>query len=477
MKSISSYKLVVAVLIAGLFLLIIPISVSANPGLSVSNDAINVSVSPGQTLTETMGVSIGSADPATGISVQVGGLAQSPSGAYQFLDAAQDISQYSARSFISIDNSSFELQPGGSQNVTATIQVPQDVGNGGRYALIDITTQPAAGTTGIGILTQVEVPVYLTITGSQITQTGKITGLTTSTITSGQPIDITTDFENTGNHHYKVEDQVTVKNAKSKILDTMSIPLTTSSILPGMTRQLETTLNTTSSLAVGTYTIDSKVMLDGGTLLDETTSTFVVTAEYMPPAPSTTSTVANQPLTATSANLSPSTATTLQSSDGTISVVFPQGAAVVPVEVSLQSYSNQLPALPVGLAAASSYFQVSGLTGLLAKNATVTVKYSADELSKANGNASSLKLLRFDSATNQWIVLTTKANTTAMTINASSDQMGVWAVTVSSTASSGINWIMIGIIIAAVIIIAAIVTIFLLTRRRPKEKPAKKIIG
>jgi hypothetical protein len=197
----------------------------------------------------------------------------------------------------------------------------------------------------------------------------------------------------------------------------------------------------------------------------------------MPPAPSTTSTVANQPLTATSANLSPSTATTLQSSDGTISVVFPQGAAVVPVEVSLQSYSNQLPALPVGLAAASSYFQVSGLTGLLAKNATVTVKYSADELSKANGNASSLKLLRFDSATNQWIVLTTKANTTAMTINASSDQMGVWAVTVSSTASSGINWIMIGIIIAAVIIIAAIVTIFLLTRRRPKEKPAKKIIG
>jgi hypothetical protein len=109
----------------------------------------------------------------------------------------------------------------------------------------------------------------------------------------------------------------------------------------------------------------------------------------------------------------------------------------------------------------------------LAKNATLTVKYNADELSKANGNAYSLKLLRFDSATNQWIVLTTKANTTAMTINASSDQMGVWTVAVGTPVSSGINWIVIGIIIAAVIIVGAIVTAFLMMRKRRQIKEIK----
>jgi len=51
----------------------------------------------------------------------------------------------------------------------------------------------------VGIITAVDVPVYLTIQGSQLTQTGKITGVTAGTITNGQPVNITTTFQNTGN--------------------------------------------------------------------------------------------------------------------------------------------------------------------------------------------------------------------------------------------------------------------------------------
>jgi hypothetical protein len=131
--------------------------------------------------------------------------------------------------------------------------------------------------------------------------------------------------------------------------------------------------------------------------------------------------------------------------------------------------TSQLPAAPTGYTLTGNAFNAEGLTGLLAKNATVTVKYSADDLSKANGKASSLQLLRWDPGTNQWVVMKTKVDTKATTLSASSNQMGIWAVAVgAASASSGTNWIMIGII-AVVIIVIAIVASLLVVRRKPTK--------
>jgi len=66
-----------------------------NPGLSVIGSLIVANVTPGQTLTRTITMSIGSSDPATDLSVQVDGAAQSPQGTYMLLDAAHDTGQYS----------------------------------------------------------------------------------------------------------------------------------------------------------------------------------------------------------------------------------------------------------------------------------------------------------------------------------------------------------------------------------------------
>ncbi|MGA7728123.1 MAG: hypothetical protein WCA62_04635, partial [Dehalococcoidales bacterium] len=164
------------------------------------------------------------------------------------------------------------------------IQVPQNVGDGGRYAMINISEQSANGS-GVQTVAAVDVQVALTIKGSQLIHTGKITGLSASVVT-GQPINILTDFQNTGNHHFDVQGEVTIKNAKGQTIGTIAIPLTTSSILPGTARQLKSTLTTKSRLAPGTYTIDSKIMLEDGTLLDETTNTFGLTTQYVPPTSS-----------------------------------------------------------------------------------------------------------------------------------------------------------------------------------------------
>ena len=444
--------------------LLIPLSVSANStGLVVTNAAIVDTVSPGQVITQTMSISIGSSDPATDISISVNGVAQSLTGGYILLNADADTSQNTARPFVTVNPTSFHLDPGQSQNITATINVPQNVGSGGYFAIIKVANPPSVTSgSNVAIVTSVSIPVYLTIKDSQLINTGKITGVTTGEITNGQPIHITTTFQNTGNIYFKVWGEVTVTTDQGFILDVIPIPTTASSILPTMSRDMETEYLSGGTIPPGTYHISAKIVMQDGTLLDQSTSTFTIKAPYVPPP------------ALGNISLVPSGASTLQNTDGTISIYFPVGAAAIPVDISLNNIAaSQLPAAPTGFTLTSSCFQVNGLTGLLAKDATVTFRYTADDLSKANGNASKLMLMRWDPGTNQWVVLKTQVNAAVMTLTANSKQMGIWAIAVSSVISSGINWTMIGII-AVVIVVIGIVVVLLITGRKRKIKPARR---
>jgi hypothetical protein len=275
-------RLIAMVITATLLLLFIASPASASPGLKVDNAAIVANISPGQKITQKITVSIADDDPATDIAVCVSGVAQNISGGFQLLSASWDNGSYSARTFVTVDKSSFHLEPGGSQDITATIQMPQDVGNGGRYAIIEISAQPVPGS-GVGIITAIDVPVYLTIENSQLIHTGSITDISTGNITSGQPVAIFTDFQNTGNHHYKIKGEVAVIDSSGQVLGTVEIPLTAGSLVPGMTRRLDTSFVPQGELAAGKYTIDSRVMLEDGTLLGESTSSFEVGQDYTPP--------------------------------------------------------------------------------------------------------------------------------------------------------------------------------------------------
>ena len=454
--------LVSAALLMALVLALIPFPAFANPGMTVSNAVVLANVSPGQTFSQEMTISIGNADPATNISVQVYGVQQSPEGGYILLNASQDTGPYSARPFVTVDSSSFHLEPGGSYDLAVTIQIPQDVGDGGRYAIVNIATEPVAGA-GVNIVTAVNVPVYLTIQGSQLINQGEITAFTVGEATSGQPVNISTTFQNTGNHHFKIKGEVTVKNAQGQTVGNISIPVTVSSLLPGALKQLKAAFVPNGELAQGTYTVSAKVMLEDGTILDEASTTFTVETAYVPPPG-----VGNITLT-------PSLASTLTSADGKISIYFPQGAVLAPVNVSLQSYPvDQIAALPSGVIAAGPCFQVSGLSGLLAQNATVTVKYTADDLAKAGGDVSRLVLARWDVGSSQWTILKTNADEAAMTLSASSNQMSTWAVVVGSpaapaaTKAKASSVLPIAAIVGVIVLVLMIVVIIFLAWRRQR---------
>jgi len=332
------------------------------------------------------------------------------------------------------------------------------VGAGGRYAIISIATKPTAGP-GVNIISAIAVPVYLTVTGSQLIHTGKIIELSVGEAESGPPLHITTIFQNTGNHHYKVKGQVSVVNAQGQVMGNITIPLTTSSIVPEMARQLKAIFMPSGELAAGTYTVYSKVMLEDGSILDQANTTFEVKKAYVPPPA-----VGNITLT-------PASASALKTDDDQISISFPQGAAVMPVDISLRYYPvGQLPALPEGISLGTTCFRVDGLTGLLAKEATVTVKYSADDLDKAGGDASRLRLARWDEGNNQWTLLKTTVEAGSMTLSASSNQMSIWAVVVGAPASPGASWVAPVAIAAGVIVLALLVLLLARARKRQRRQ-------
>lgn len=429
----------------------------ANPGLSVEGTILLIDVAPGETITHTIRIGLGDIDPPMDILVDVRGLGQYLNGSYQALEASDDISPYSARTFITLDKNSFHLEPGESQDVVATIHIPENVDAGGRYAIIYIRSQPIGG-----IISAVAVAVALTIKDSQLVHEGNIAELATGEVVSGQPIDLLTTFQNTGNHHFKIKGRVTVSYAE-EVLDVIYVALTSSSVIPTMSRQLKAVFIPRGELPLGVYSFQSQVMLEDDTILAESEGSFELTEPYSPPWPTASVLVV------------PNSSATLETQDGWISITFPVGSVTTQVWVSVQNYPlEQLPEAPGGFELATTCFRVDGLSGLLLKEATVTVQYSDADLVRAGEDASRLKLARWDEAEQRWSVLNTKLDREAMTLTTNTNQLSLQVIMIAPPAG-GMSWWLLVIYIAAGVIVVGLLTYFLVIRRRRQPpKPPKQ---
>jgi len=271
-SALKSLRLLPVVLIVMMLLPAPP--VAADKGLKVEGAILAVNVTPGQNLTYEMTVSIGTDDEATDITVRVGEFGQSLTGTYELLETAGNVS-LSAVPFITLDKESFHLEPGGSEVVTATIQIPDDVGAGGRYALINIQTGVTGGG-GVGTISAVNVPVALTVTNTTLLRQGEITELDIE-VAGGQTLNLDTIFHNTGNYHFRIKGQITISKFKGQTLKTIPLPLTSGSIIPDMSLQFKTNYQPEKVLAKGIYIVKSQVMLADGTVLAEKRAAFQVT--------------------------------------------------------------------------------------------------------------------------------------------------------------------------------------------------------
>jgi hypothetical protein len=429
-------------------------------GLRVNGAMLVTEVNPGENLKHKIAVQLSPTDAATDISVKVEPVGQSPDGTYLASDSSIIDVRYSASSFITLDKNIFHLEPGSTGELTATIQIPTDIGPGGRYALITLQTQPSLQG-AISVVRAIHIPIYLTIKDSVLIHTGKIRDTTTGEVGNGRPIDILTRFQNTGNHHFKIKGDVIVYDPRGDILDVLYTSLSTSSILPDSVRQLKTTFIPRNDLLTGTYSYCSKARLEDGTLLDEIQSSFEVKDFYTPPS-APIYMIAN-----------PSSRTELKTADGVISITLPEDAVIAETRLALIPLpSDQMPSPPAGSELSGLCFRLDGLNGLLAKPALVTLKYSEVDLEKAGGDVSRLKIARWDEASDRWIKLVTSQDEQAMEISAETNQFGIVAVLIEPPAAVDASLIF---KVGAVFLLLIFMGVFIIMKSNKRKNIVRKI--
>jgi len=255
--------------------------VLASPGFTVGlvgGMGLSPEVSPGESYTQTLTVSIGQEDAATDVLIEVLGYGKG----VKPLLPEEDKSPYSARSFIQPDRIILHVEPGETNSANVTITIPADVGDGGRYAILRFSTVPSEEGM-VKIVSAIVLPVKFTIKDSQLIHKGEITEVSAGEVISGKPVNIFITFKNNGNHHFKFKGEVTISDARGEVLDTISTALSPVSIIPSQSEQLTVSFIPKTQLPLGVYSVRAKVMLEDGTLLGEAEGSFEVDKPYLPP--------------------------------------------------------------------------------------------------------------------------------------------------------------------------------------------------
>lgn len=246
--------------------------------LRVEGARIALDVEPGKTYTAPIGISLRADEPGGDFAVDVLGFGQSPAdGTYVGLEAANDTSPYTARPFIAIQGSPVRLEAGGRTTLNATISVPADVREGGRYAILLV--HPAATATGApaSFATAVAIPVFLTVKGAAVSDSGTIEELGPASVPPGRPFEATATLRNSGNRHvYGVVQHVTVTDAGGATVATAKTQPLERALVPGNAVRSAVTVNQT--LAAGTYRLTSRMETRDGALLAERTEALQVGA-------------------------------------------------------------------------------------------------------------------------------------------------------------------------------------------------------
>ena len=225
------------------------------------------------------------------------GLGQSLDGTFASLADAQDTSPYTARGFVDVTPRSLQLKAGDSRDLTVSIHVPNDAGDGTRYAILQVRSRPAGSAGNVGIGLTLGISVVVTIDGTAQTHTGKLENLVIDSSAPGDPLAVSATLMNTGNAHYGAPPNAISVSASllgaSGTIATTKTDITGNSIVPTFGRRLDLSLKPPAAFVDGTYELVVEADLQNGTMLDRATLQFKehngsvlgVTSAPNPPAP------------------------------------------------------------------------------------------------------------------------------------------------------------------------------------------------
>ena len=262
-----------------------PVSAAGN-ALSVTNSPVILSIAPGATTHYTVMIT-----SAFAMDLEIDGFGENPDGSIIPISPQNDTSAYTARTWISIDET--HLAAGVNQSLNITVTVPTGTAPGEKYGAVYMHSQPT-GQGNTGIMVSSVIPIVITVTGTGYipTPSGTITNLVIASAIAGSPLEIDTTFKNAGNcrigppanvpYAADASDTVTVKDASGNQVSQVIVPIALASmpsLLPTFSRTFKALLSKSGSntgLDPGNYTVESKVILSTNTVLDTKTLSFQV---------------------------------------------------------------------------------------------------------------------------------------------------------------------------------------------------------
>lgn len=261
-------------------LIIVSLSIGLASAIDILNSVIESDISPGGHFSQEITMKLGDKEAPMNFSVQIMGISKTPDGSNVELTSDQDNGPYTARPFLTVTPTSFDIASGASQKLLVEGDVPANIGSGGRYALVNIKSEPVStknGKANLSIITAFDIPIRLTLKGTNLVETGEISDLKVEEPISGKVQNVSVTLKNTGNYHYFAQAKADLKDKNGDILANSSTPLgTTAPIIPTTSRLFKLTLKPTSELKPGFYSVNSTVNLEDGTVLATKETSFEI---------------------------------------------------------------------------------------------------------------------------------------------------------------------------------------------------------
>lgn len=265
--------------VAVVFVFLLPLASihAATTGLTIQPVKFSYTMTPGQSITDTVTVvNAGTSDAIVYDSVQ-DFLPTAGTSNIEFVGRASGVT--SVIDWITINKPvSFVLPQGASEDITFTITVPRNAEPGSHFGVMFFKAVAANQPKGaLQVGTQVGTLVLVTVPGNHL-EKGNIVGFSTPSFIQRGPVNFDIKFQNSGTVYFEPKGVITVKNIFGKIV--ALVPIQGDVVLPTGERDIYITWPT--QFLLGPYSAVATIYDgDGNILTTESTTFFALPIWYI----------------------------------------------------------------------------------------------------------------------------------------------------------------------------------------------------
>lgn len=205
--------------------------------VSISPVKFELSANPGDEIRNVIRVYNDTAEPVA-VTVNVDNFSPTGEDGQVVIDESDDTTGFSLKSWVSLSENQFTLEPRTSQAVEFAVLVPTNAEPGGHYGSILASIAPIDSVTGggVGIAQRVGALLLLDVAG-EVTEKMYIAEFSTPEFSEYGPIDFTLRLKNDGSVHLKPRGFIKITNMFGKEAGIFDIPQ--SNVLPQSVRKFD----------------------------------------------------------------------------------------------------------------------------------------------------------------------------------------------------------------------------------------------